>query len=301
MSGRIRSSGTTRGTTIRESRLRIVFSLRYRPGCPSNKRSTRVKFSQFPFIDQNDKGKSTRTAILPISSSRFFRIVSGTHFLVVSQRASVRDRRNVVSLGLGHLHPSRIPKYTIRKQSHPRITLQCAATHRHGPSQWTSFGTSSSDQLDLFYFLNIYRCSAAEPSSLTSSTIRKAAALHAHITISLFFMGRARQQPRTSLTLLYLPPHSSIHIIITYSSMRIHVSSLYIYVYILLYYYLRAYIYMNTLPHARTHTHTHYIAICVLVYIHIYTQLHIYYIIVLYVSEKERPVDYGRSAFLMSE
>lgn len=51
---------------------------------------------------------------------------------------------------------------------------------------------------------------------------------------------------------------------------------------------------MNTLPHARTHT----IAICVFVYIH---TLHIYYIIVLYVSERERPVDYGRSALPVSE
>lgn len=54
---------------------------------------------------------------------------------------------------------------------------------------------------------------------------------------------------------------------------------------------------MNTLPHARTHTYT----ILLYVYSYIYTQLHIYYIIVLYVSEKERPVDYGRSAFLVSE
>lgn len=74
------------------------------------------------------------------------------------------------------------------------------------------------------------------------------------------------------------------------------------------YYYLllsRIYIYMNTLPHARTHTHTLYHYMCTRIYvytrIHMYTQLHIYYIIVLYVSEKERPVDYGRSAFLVSE
>lgn len=70
------------------------------------------------------------------------------------------------------------------------------------------------------------------------------------------------------------------------------------------YYYLlfsHIYIYEHITTCALTyiHTHTPYYYICVFVYI--YTQLHIYYIIVLYVSEKERPVDYGRSAFFVSE
>lgn len=152
------------------------------------------------------------------------------------------------------------------------------------------------------------------PSSLTSSTIRKAAALHAYIYYFLSFFPRGLDRaisafPPTRCYTYRRTAPPSIHIIITYSSHSYahYMFFLYIYVYILLSITSRIYIYMNTLPHARTHTHTLYIAICVLVYIYmfiyIYTHnnLHIYYIIVLYVSEKERPVDYGRSAFFSRE
>lgn len=137
--------------------------------------------------------------------------------------------------------------------------------------------------------------------SLTSSTIRKAAALHTYLLLCLFFSlfrwaVHDHMIASRSHKLLYSLPHSSIHIIITLL-VHAHICFLFIYIYMYTYYYyyfLRVYIYMNTLPHARTHT----IAICVLVYIH---TLHIYYIIVLYVSERERPVDYGRSALPVSE
>lgn len=138
----------------------------------------------------------------------------------------------------------------------------------------------------------------AEPSSLTSSTIRKAAALHAHIYFSLFpRVGRTtRTFPACCYTYRRTP---SIHIIITRVA---HMFFLYIYVYILLpitsaHIYMYIYIYEHIVTRAHTYTYT----IFLYVYSYIFTQLHIYYIIVLYVSEKERPVDYGRSAFLMSE
>lgn len=118
-------------------------------------------------------------------------------------------------------------------------------------------------------------------------------------------MGRSRPNGRAPLPHVVILTAAPKHTYYYYILVHAHTCVFFIYIYIcihtILYYYLRAYIYihMNALPHTRAHTHTHYIAICVLVYI--YTQLHIYYIIVLYVSEKERPVDYGRSAFLVSE
>lgn len=51
--------------------------------------------------------------------------------------------------------------------------------------------------------------------------------------------------------------------------------------------------------HIHTHTYTVLPYMCIRIYLHTIT--HIFYIIVLYVSEKERPVDYGRSAFFVSE
>jgi len=121
--------------------------------------------------------------------------------------------------------------------------------------------------------------------------------LFTHISISLFFHGSVASSAHVPGMLLYLPPHPK-HTYYYYSRPCAHMFFLYIYMYT--YYYLllpRIYIhiYMNTLPHARTHTHTLYFYMCTRIY------THIYYIIVLYVSEKERPVDYGRSAFLMSE
>lgn len=140
-------------------------------------------------------------------------------------------------------------------------------------------------------------------SSLASSTICKAAALHVHIYYFSFFfswVGRASERTFPHVVILTAALSPSIHIIITYSSMHIYVFLIYICIHTIIYYF-RTYIYMNTLPHARSHTYTHIHHITICVFVYIYTQLHIYYIIVLYVSEKERPVDYGRSAFFVSE
>jgi len=153
-----------------------------------------------------------------------------------------------------------------------------------------------------------------KPSSLTSSTISKAAALHAYILFLSFFYGSvAPTSASAPATLLYLPPHPkhTYYYYITRPHMRIYVLLIYICIHTIIYY-SRAYIYIRTHCHTRAHIHTPlyislyvypYIYIYIYIYIHIYiyTQLHIYYIIVLYVSEKERPVDYGRSAFLVSE
>ncbi|KAL6268549.1 hypothetical protein P5V15_001684 [Pogonomyrmex californicus] len=115
------------GTEIsatRDSRLRVIFS-------SFSTRYNRVKFSQLPFIETNDKGNSARAV--------FYRSRQHEH-LVAPQRTLTR-----------------IPNCDRVTQSHPyhtRITL-----HHHGPSKWTSFGTSSSNQLDLFCFLNTHRWS----------------------------------------------------------------------------------------------------------------------------------------------
>lgn len=120
----------------------------------------------------------------------------------------------------------------------------------------------------------------AKSSLLTSSTIRKAAALHAHIyyfSLSLLFFflptDRSRVGRASVRMLLYLPPHPK-HTYYYYMlvSMR-NICSSYIYMYTYYYLLLRAYIYIWTHCHTRAHIHIHYIAICVLVYIHTITHI----------------------------
>lgn len=117
-------------------------------------------------------------------------------------------------------------------------------------------------------------------SSLASSNIRKAAALHVHIYyFSLFFswVGRASERTFPHVVILTAALSPSIHIIITYSSMHIYVFLIYICIHTIIYYF-RTYIYMNTLPHARSHTYTHIHHITIYVYSYIFTHNYTYII-----------------------
>lgn len=145
--------------------------------------------------------------------------------------------------------------------------------HRHGPSQWTSFGTSSSDQLDLFCFLNTYRCSAAKPSSLTSSTICKAAALHAHITISLFpRVGRVNR--RAPPACCYTYRRTQAYILLLHTRPCAYMSSPYIYICIHTITITFAHIYIYEHIATRAHTHiTLYCYMCTRIYTHNYTYI----------------------------
>ena len=122
--------------------------------------------------------------------------------------------------------------------------------------------------------------------------------LFTHISISLFFHGSVALRARSRhVVILTAAPQAYILLLLA-----LHICSSYIYMYT--YYYLllpRIYICIYIYEHIVTRAHTYTYTIFLYVYSYIFTQLHIYYIIVLYVSEKERPVDYGRSAFLMSE
>lgn len=124
--------------------------------------------------------------------------------------------------------------------------------------------------------------------------------LFTHISISLFFHGSVASSAR-SRHVVILTAAPQAYILLLLASMRTYVLLIYICIHIT--YYFRAYIYIciYIYEHIATRAHTYTYTIFLYVYSYIYTQLHIYYIIVLYVSEKERPVDYGRSAFLMSE
>lgn len=117
-------------------------------------------------------------------------------------------------------------------------------------------------------------------SSLASSTIRKAAALHIHIYyffLFFFWVGRASERTFPHVVILTAALSPSIHIIITYSSMHIYVFLIYICIHTIIYYF-RTYIYMNTLLHARSHTYTHIHHITIYVYSYIFTHNYTYII-----------------------
>lgn len=121
---------------------------------------TRVKFSQLPFISrgQRQRQETTRAAFTDLCSSEH---------LVASRRAFAREsaeRRRLSDIDiLNHSnHAQYIPSCSRVQQSQP-VRTRVTPHRTMGLGKWTSFGTSSPDQLDLFCFLNTYRCSGAKP------------------------------------------------------------------------------------------------------------------------------------------
>jgi len=114
-------------------------------------------------------------------------------------------------------------------------------------------------------------------SSLASSTIRKAAALHIHIYyFFLFFFWVGRASERTFPHVVILTAALSPYILLLHTRPCTYMFFLYIYVYILLYI-IFAHIYIWTHCYMRAHIHTHTYTIlpymCIRIYLHTITHI----------------------------
>lgn len=163
----------------------------------------------------------------------------------------------------------------MKRYHHP-----CTCASAHGADEWTSFGISSPDQPDLFCFLNTYRCSKRILLLLRlPPSVRPPLFTHIYyLSFPTGWTARCKRAP-SRVVILTAAPQAYILLLHTRPHMRIYVLLIYICIHTIIYY--SAYIYIC--EHIATRAHTYTYTVSLYVYSYIYTQLHIYYIIVLYI------------------
>lgn len=223
--------------------------------------------------EANDKGKKWLVPRSPISN--YSNISSSLDETFARESAKHRS----LSLSDLSFNDAYIPSYKLRANQ--------PCTHVLRLTRRTAMGLASGQALVLRRRINricsVFWTLTVAPtlssSSLASSTIRKAAALHIHIYyFSLFFsFGSVALMSAPSRMLLYLPPHfPQAYILLLHTRPCTYMFFLYIYVYILLSI-IFAHIYIWTHCYMRAHIHTHTYTIlpymCIRIYLHTITHI----------------------------